>query len=276
MALTREQIDRYSRHILLPEIGGEGQERLLNARVLVAGAGGLGSPVALYLAAAGVGTIGLADSDSVELSNLQRQIVHSTFDVGHPKVESARRTLRGLNPDVQVPTHHERLTSGNIMGLLEGYDFVVDGTDNFATRYLINDACVLMGKPFSHGAILRFEGQATTIVPGEGPCYRCLYPEPPPQGLVPTCQQAGVLGAVAGVIGAIQACEAVKWILGEGSLLVGRLLLFDAYRCVFRELEAKRDEECVLCGNRPTITRLIDYEEFCGTGAATPGPLFAI
>lgn len=272
MALTRQQIERYSRHIVLPEIGGLGQERLLNARVLVVGAGGLGSPAALYLAAAGVGTIGLVDSDAVELSNLQRQIIHSTSDVGQPKTESARRRLEALNPDVQVVAHTERLTSGNIMGLLDSYDFVVDGSDNFATRYLVNDACFLAGKPLSHGAIFRFEGQATTIIPGQGPCYRCLYPEPPPAGLVPSCQQAGVLGAVAGVIGSVQASEAVKWILGSGTLLVGRLLLYDAFHATFREVRIERDRGCALCGDRPAIAELIDYEQFCGAGHAVSAP----
>jgi adenylyltransferase/sulfurtransferase len=268
MTLTREQVERYSRHIVLPEIGGKGQERLLNARVLVAGAGGLGSPAALYLAAAGVGTIGLADSDTVELSNLQRQIIHSSADVGRPKTESARARLQALNPDVKVFTHPERLASANILSVLEGYDFVVDGTDNFPTRYLINDACVLTGKPLSHGAIFRFEGQATTILPGEGPCYRCLYPEPPPQGLVPSCQQAGVLGTVAGVIGAIQASEAVKWILGQGSVLVGRLLVYDGMRCTFTEFKVERDSGCAVCGDHPSVKALIDYEEFCSAAEA--------
>lgn len=266
MALTEAQIERYSRHILLPEIGGAGQQRLLQAKVLVAGAGALGSPAALYLAAAGVGTIGIADSDAVELSNLQRQILHGTGDLGRPKVESAERRVREINPDVQVITHPVRLTSANILDLLEGYHFVVDGTDNFATRYLINDACVLAGKGLAHGAIFRFDGQVTTIVPGRGPCYRCLYPEPPPPGLVPSCQEAGVLGAVAGVIGALQVTEAIKFLLGAGDLLVGRLLVVDALSARFREVKIQRDPNCALCGEHPTITGLIDYEEFCHAG----------
>jgi len=263
MRLSDEQVERYSRHILLPEIGGAGQARLLQAKVLVAGAGGLGSPAALYLAAAGVGTLGIVDSDAVELSNLQRQIIHTEGDVGRPKTESAARRIRELNPDVQVIAHQQRLTSHNILGMLAGYDVVVDGTDNFAARYLINDACVLAGKPLSHGAVLRFEGQATTILPGRGPCYRCLFPEPPPPGVVPTCQDAGVLGAVAGVIGAIQASEAVKVILGIGEPLVGRLLTYDALGASFREVAVPRDPKCALCGEHPTVRELIDYEEFC-------------
>ena len=266
MRLSEEQTERYSRNILLPEVGGRGQARLLAAKVLVAGAGGLGSPAALYLAAAGVGAIGIVDSDAVELSNLQRQILHGTSDVGRPKTGSAARRIRAINPEVQVITHRQRLTSGNILGVLGAYDFVVDGTDNFATRYLINDACVLAGKPLSHGAVLRFEGQITTVIPGEGPCYRCLYPEPPPPGLVPNCQQAGVLGAVAGVIGAMQAAEAIKWILGVGEPLVGRLVLFDALNASFREVKVQRDPNCALCGEHPTVTGLVDYDDFCSTG----------
>jgi thiazole biosynthesis adenylyltransferase ThiF len=263
VALTEEQIERYSRHILLPEIGGRGQQRLLEARVLVAGAGALGSPAALYLAAAGVGTIGIADSDAVELSNLQRQILHATSDIGRAKTESAAERLRGINPDVRVIPHRQRLTSQTIREVIEDYDFVVDGTDNFPTRYLINDACVLSGKPFAHGAIFRFDGQVTTIVPGRGPCYRCLYPEPPPPGLVPSCQEAGVVGAVAGVVGAMQANEAIKSVLGAGELLVGRLLIYDALHASFREVRFQRDPECALCGEHPTVTELIDYEAFC-------------
>jgi len=270
MALSEAQTERYSRHILLPEIGGRGQQRLLEAKVLVAGAGALGSPSALYLAAAGVGTIGVADSDAVELSNLQRQILHGTANLGQPKVESAARRMKDVNPDVEVVAHPVRLTSANILGILEHYDFVVDGTDNFATRYLINDACVLAGKGLAHGAIFRFEGQVTTIVPGRGPCYRCLYPEPPPPGLVPSCQEAGVLGAVAGVIGALQATEAIKWILGVGDLLVGRLVVVDALGARFREVKIQRDRNCALCGEHPTVTELIDYQEFCHP-AGNPG-----
>jgi molybdopterin/thiamine biosynthesis adenylyltransferase len=264
--LSDEQTERYSGNILLPEVGERGQTRLLGAKVLVAGAGGLGSPAALYLAAAGVGTIGIADSDAVELSNLQRQILHGTSDVGRPKTGSAARRIRAVNPEVQVITHRQRLTSRNILDVIGGYDFVVDGTDNFATRYLINDACVMANKPLSHGAVLRFEGQITTIVPRQGPCYRCLYPEPPPPGLVPNCQQAGVLNAVAGVIGAMQAAEAIKWIVGAGEPLVGRLVLFDALNASFREVAIRRDPRCALCGERPTVTEPIDYDEFCGRG----------
>jgi adenylyltransferase/sulfurtransferase len=263
MHLSDDQVERYSRHILLPEIGGAGQARLLAAKVLVAGAGGLGSPAALYLAAAGVGTLGIADSDAVELSNLQRQIIHGCSDLGRPKAESAARRIGELNPDLRVVAHQERLTSHNVLGVLAGYDVVVDGTDNFPSRYLINDACLLAGKPLSHGALLRFEGQATTIVPGRGPCYRCLYPEPPPPGLVPSCQEAGVLGAAAGVIGAIQASEALKLILGIGEPLLGRLLIFDALAATFREVAVQRDPACALCGEHPTVHELIDYEEFC-------------
>jgi molybdopterin/thiamine biosynthesis adenylyltransferase len=264
MKLTDEQLERYSRQILLPDVGGRGQERLLAARVLIAGAGGLGSPAALYLAAAGVGTIGIVDSDAVELSNLQRQILHGSADVGRPKTESAARRIAEVNPDVRIITHRERLTSANVLGIFEGYDFILDSTDNFATRYLINDACVIAGKPLSHGAILRFEGQITTIVPRKGPCYRCLYPEPPPRGLVPGCQEAGVLGAIAGVIGAMQAAEAMKWILGVGDLLVGRLVMYDALAGSFREVKIPRDPNCPRCSDKPTLTGLIDYEEFCG------------
>jgi len=263
VALTEQQVERYSRHILLPEIGGRGQQRLLEAKILVAGAGALGSPAALYLAAAGIGKIGIADSDAVEVSNLQRQILHATPDLGQPKAESAARSIRALNPDVEVITHQERLTPQTILEVMDGYDFVVDGTDNFPTRYLINDACVLIGRGLVHGAIFRFDGQITTIVPGRGPCYRCLYPEPPPPGLVPSCQEAGVVGAVAGVIGAMQANEAIKWVLGAGDLLVGRLLIYDALRASFREVKMQRDSNCPLCGERPTVTELIDYEEFC-------------
>jgi adenylyltransferase/sulfurtransferase len=265
MALSDEQVERYRRHLLLPEIGGRGQRRLLEAKVLVVGAGGLGSPSALYLAAAGVGTLGIVDSDAVDLSNLQRQVLHGSSDVGRPKTASAAARLRELNPEVRVIEHRQRLTSHNVMQVLADYDFVLDGSDNFATRYLVNDACVLAGKGLSHGSVLRFEGQVTTIAPGGRPCYRCLYPEPPPAGLVPSCQEAGVLGAAAGVIGALQAAETIKWILGAGSLLVGRLLVCDLLRVSFRELPLRRDPGCALCGERPTITELVDYEEFCRT-----------
>ncbi|HDL64499.1 MAG TPA: molybdopterin-synthase adenylyltransferase MoeB [Proteobacteria bacterium] len=263
MKLREDQIERYSRQIILSEIGGKGQSKLLEASVLVIGAGGLGSPAALYLAAAGVGQLGIVDSDRVELNNLQRQIIHSTGDVGRPKVDSARDRLHSLNPDIRIIPYNLRLTSANIMEIIEDYDIIVDGSDNFPTRYLINDACVLADKPLSHGAILRFYGQVYTILPGESACYRCLFPEPPPPGAVPNCQEAGILGAVAGIIGLLQANEVLKYILGAGKLLNGRLLTFDALDASFREVKVLRDTDCPVCGDRPTITELIDYEEFC-------------
>lgn len=263
MRLTDEQIDRYSRQIILPVIGGKGQEKLLDAKVLMIGAGGLGSPCALYLASAGVGKIGIVDDDKVEINNLQRQIMHSMKTVGVYKAESAKSTLTGINPDVDVVTYNLRVTSANIMDIIKDYDIVVDGSDNFPTRYLVNDACVLSGKPFSHGGIFRFDGQAITIVPGKGPCYRCLFREPPPQGLVPSCQEAGILGAVAGVIGTIQANEVLKFILGAGELLIGKLLVFNAMDSFFRQVKVPWDKECPVCGENPTIKELIDYEEFC-------------
>jgi adenylyltransferase/sulfurtransferase len=270
MSFTEEQIERYSRHIILPEVGGKGQRRLLEARVLIIGAGGLGSPVGLYLAAAGVGNIGLVDSDAVELSNLQRQILHTTSDLGRHKCLSARESMEAINPDVRVIPHELRLTSDNILDIIAGYDIVVDGSDNFPTRYLVNDACVMAGKPLSHAGILRFEGQVTTILPGQGPCYRCLYPDPPPPGLVPSCQEAGILGATAGVMGTIQAAEVLKLILGIGNPLAGRILLFNALEMTFRELRVPRHPNCPLCGSHPTITRLIDYEEFCSLRGGRP------
>jgi molybdopterin/thiamine biosynthesis adenylyltransferase len=257
VALSEEQIERYSRQIVLPEIGGRGQQ------VLVAGAGGLGSPAALYLAAAGVGTIGIVDGDAVELSNLQRQIIHAMSDLGRPKAESAARRIESINPDVHVIKHQVRLSSHNTLDIIKDYEFVVDATDNFPTRYLINDACVLSGKGLAHGAVYRFDGQVTTIRPGGRPCYRCLYPEPPPPGLLPSCQEAGVLGAVAGVIGAMQAGEAVKAILGVGDPLVGRLVVYDALRASFREVKIQRDRDCVLCGEHPTVTELMGRESCC-------------
>lgn len=263
MQLRDDQIERYSRQIMLPDVGGKGQEKLLNARVLVIGAGGLGSPCALYLASAGIGKLGIVDSDKVELNNLQRQIVHSTKTVGVLKVESARERLLAINPDIEVIAHNIRVTSENIMGLIKDYDIVVDGSDNFPTRFLVNDACVIAKKPLSHGGIFRFDGQAITIVPGESACYRCLFPEPPPPGLVPSCQEAGILGAVAGVIGTIQANEVLKYVLGVGNLLTGRLLVFNALDSFFRQVKVPRDPNCPVCGNNPTITKLIDYEEFC-------------
>ena len=263
MGLTEDQIERYSRHILLPEIGGKGQEKIAKAKVLVVGAGGLGSPCAFYLAAAGIGTLAIVDSDKVELNNLQRQILHSTPDVGRLKVESAKQRIGALNPDVRVETIATRLTSQNALGVFRPYDVVVDGSDNFPTRYLVNDACVMLGKPLVHGGIHRFEGQLFTILPKKGPCYRCLFAEPPPPGLIPSCQEAGILGAVAGTIGVLQAAEVLKLILGVGEPLVNRLLVFDALRNHFREVKLRRDPTCPVCGDHPTIRELIDYELFC-------------
>ena len=259
-----EQVERYSRHIILPEVGGEGQSVLLESKVLLVGAGGLGSPAAYYLAAAGIGNMGIIDFDTVDLSNLQRQIIHNTERIGMLKTESAKKTIEALNPDVKVTVFNEKLTSENIMRLFEGYDYILDGTDNFATRYLINDACVLTGKTNIHGSIFRFEGQVTVFKPKEGPCYRCLYPEPPPPGLVPNCQEGGVLGVLAGIIGNLQVVETLKLILGQGETLIGSLLLYDALKTEFRKLKLKRDPNCPICSDSPTITELIDYEEFCG------------
>lgn len=260
---SEEEIRRYSRHILLPEVGGTGQGKINRAKVLLIGAGGLGSPVGYYLAAAGVGKIGIVDGDHVELSNLQRQIVHSTQDVGKNKAVSAQETLQALNPGVDVVTYQERVTSQNIFDILEDYDIVVDGSDNFPTRYLVNDACLLSRKPFSHGAVFRFHGQAMTIVPGEGPCYRCLFREPPPPGMVASCQEAGVLGVLPGLIGLIQATEVLKLILGAGKALTGYLLVYEALEMEFKKIKVKKDPDCPVCGDHPTITELIDYEEFC-------------
>jgi molybdopterin/thiamine biosynthesis adenylyltransferase/rhodanese-related sulfurtransferase len=263
--LNDEQRRRYSRHLILPEVGIEGQTKICSASVLCIGAGGLGSPIALYLAAAGVGKLGLVDFDAVELSNLQRQIIHGTPDVGRPKTESARDTLRRINPNVEVRLHEGRLTSRNALEVMRPYDIVVDGTDNFPTRYLTNDACVLLKKPNVYGSIFRFEGQASVFAPHlGGPCYRCLYPEPPPPGLVPSCAEGGVLGVLPGIMGLIQATEILKLILGAGVTLLNRLLLYDALEMKFRELKLRRDPECPLCGEHPTITGLIDYEGFCG------------
>lgn len=264
MDFTDEQIERYSRHIILPECGGVGQRKLLDAKVLLIGAGGLGSPAAYYLAAAGIGHLGIVDFDRVDLSNLQRQIIHSTERIGMLKTESAKKTIEALNPDVKVTTYNERLSSDNIMRLFEPYDYILDGTDNFATRYLINDACVMMGKTNVHGSIFRFEGQATVFKPKVGPCYRCLYPEPPPPGLVPNCQEGGVLGVLAGVIGNCQVVETIKLILGIGKPLIGTLLIYDALNTEYRKLKLRRDVDCPVCGDHPTIKELIDYEEFCG------------
>ena len=264
--LTSEQRDRYSRHLLLPEVGEKGQATLLDARVLLLGAGGLGSPAALYLAAAGVGTLGLVDPDTVDASNLQRQVIHSTARVGKPKVDSAEETLKGLNPDVKVVKFQERLTRENIDRIFDGFDVIVDGCDNFPTRYLVNDASVMKRKPVVHGSIFRFEGQVATFVPYEGPCYRCLYPQPPPPHLAPSCQEAGVLGVLPGLIGVIQATEAIKLVLKKGSPLVGRLLTYDSLGMKFRELKLRRDKDCPMCGDHPTIKEYIDYEGFCTLG----------
>jgi len=260
---TPDQLIRYSRHFLLPEVGEDGQAKLLQAKVLMVGAGGLGSPSAYYLAAAGVGTLGIIDNDVVDISNLQRQILHANDRVGMPKVESAKKTLEGLNPDVKVIPYQAKLTSENIMEILKDYDLVIDGCDNFPTRYLVNDACVLTGKPNVHGSIFQFEGQATVFYPGKGPCYRCLYPEPPPAEMAPSCAEAGVLGVLPGLIGVIEALEAVKLILGKGDSLVGRLLHFNTLTMEINTLKLRRDPSCPMCGDHPTIKELIDYEEFC-------------
>jgi len=272
--LSREELIRYGRHVSIPEVGMEGQRRLRASSVLIVGAGGLGSPAALYLAAAGVGRLGLVDHDRVELSNLQRQVLYDTDSVGTPKLASARTRLAGLNPDVAVETFEARLDSGNALEILEGWDFVIDGSDNFPTRYLVNDACVMLGTPFAYGAILRFEGQASVFAAPDGPCYRCLFRDPPPPDLVPNCAEAGVLGVLPGIVGSIQANEAIKWLAGIGEPLAGRLLLIDALRMEFRSLDIAPDPECVVCGPQPSVTELIDYERFCGeTGgeAATGG-----
>ncbi len=262
--LSRDEIRRYGRHLTLAEVGVDGQRRLKAARVLIVGAGGLGCPAALYLAAAGVGTLGLVDDDVVDESNLQRQVAHGTSFVGRPKLESLRARLADLNPHVALETHAVRLARENAMELLARYDVVIDGTDNFATRYLVNDACVLLGKPNVYGSILRFEGQASVFDATRGPCYRCVYPEPPPPGVVPSCAEAGVLGVLPGVIGAVQATEAIKLVLGAPETLVGRLVLYDAWSLSFRELKLRKDPACPLCGEHPTIRALVDYEDFCG------------
>jgi len=262
--LSGEEIRRYGRHLIMPEVGMDGQKKLKEASVLLIGAGGLGSPLGLYLAAAGVGRIGIVDFDVVDYSNLQRQILHSTKDVGRPKLASAKERLEGINPFVKVETHEMHLTSENALGLFSGYDIIVDGTDNFPTRYLVNDACVLTGKPNVYGSIFRFEGQVSVFATKDGPCYRCLYPEPPPPGLVPSCAEGGVLGILPGVIGTLQANETVKLIIGKGEPLIGRLLLFDALKTKFRELKLRKDPDCPVCGSHRSITTLIDYETFCG------------
>jgi sulfur-carrier protein adenylyltransferase/sulfurtransferase len=262
--LTQDDLTRYSRHLILPEVGVEGQRRLKAARVLCVGTGGLGSPLALYLAAAGVGTLGLVDFDVVDASNLQRQIIHSTADIGRKKLDSAEEKLKALNPALNVVKHETMLSSANALDILKDYDVIADGTDNFPTRYLVNDACVLLGKPNAYGSIFRFEGQASVFAAKDGPCYRCLYPEPPPPGLVPSCAEGGVLGILPGLIGVIQATEAIKLILGIGEPLIGRLLLVDALKLRFRELKLRKNPDCPVCGTHPTVTKLIDYEQFCG------------
>lgn len=262
---TDEQIERYSRHIILPEVGGAGQQKMLEARILLLGAGGLGSPAAYYLAAAGIGNLGIVDFDQVDLSNLQRQIIHSTERIGMLKTESAKKTIQALNPDVNVTLYNEKIDSSNILSIIKDYDYVVDGSDNFPTRYLVNDACVMENKTLIHGSIYRFEGQVTVFKPNSGPCYRCLYPEPPPPGMSPNCQEGGVLGVLAGIIGNLQVVEVLKLILGIGEPLVGKLLIYDALKTEFRNLNLRKDASCPLCGEEPTIKELIDYEEFCGT-----------
>lgn len=262
--LSEEDLQRYARHLILPEVGEKGQQQLLKGRVLLVGAGGLGCPTALYLAAAGVGKIGLVDADIVDKSNLQRQVLFGESDLGRPKVEAARDRLRDINPGIEVHAHYELLTSHNVFAVMDGYDIVVNGCDNFPTRYLINDAAVMQKKPVVDGSIFRFEGQATVYAPGNGPCYRCLYPEPPPPGEVPSCAEGGVLGVLPGIIGLMQATEVVKLLLGQGTSLVGRVMLYDALEMKFRELKLRRDSECPVCGDSPTVTELIDYEQFCG------------
>jgi sulfur-carrier protein adenylyltransferase/sulfurtransferase len=262
--LTTDDLARYSRHLILPEVGMEGQRRLKAARVLCVGAGGLGSPLAFYLAAAGVGTLGMVDFDVVDASNLQRQIIHSTKDIGRKKLDSAEEKLLALNPVLNVVKHETLLSSANALDILKDYDIVADGTDNFPTRYLVNDACVLLGIPNVYGSIFRFEGQASVFATKQGPCYRCLYPEPPPPGLVPSCAEGGVLGILPGLVGMIQATEAIKLILGKGESLAGRLLLVDALNMKFRELKLRKNPECPVCGDHPTVTKLIDYQQFCG------------
>jgi adenylyltransferase/sulfurtransferase len=273
MELSNEEIRRYSRHLILPEVGLAGQKRIKATSVLCIGAGGLGSPIAMYLAAAGIGRLGLVDFDTVDFSNLQRQIIHGTEDVGRHKGESARDTLKSINPGVEVVLHSVRLSAENAMDIIRQYDIVVDGTDNFPTRYLTNDACVLLKKPNIYGSIFRFEGQASVFAPHlGGPCYRCLYPEPPPPGMVPSCAEGGVLGVLPGIIGCIQSTEILKLAIGKGTSLVGRLVLFNALDMKFKELKLRRDPECPLCGDKPTIKELIDYEQFCGIPSEPVNP----
>jgi adenylyltransferase/sulfurtransferase len=270
VTLSQKEIARYSRHLIMPEVGMDGQKRLKSASVLLIGAGGLGSPLALYLAAAGVGRIGLVDFDVVDFSNLQRQVLHGTPDVGRPKLQSAKDRLRAINPEVIVDLFETRLTSQNALRICDPYDIIIDGTDNFPTRYLVNDICVLLGKPNVYGSIFRFDGQASVFHPPHGPCYRCLYPEPPPPGEVPSCAEGGVLGILPGLIGCIQATEAVKLIIGKGEPLIGRLVLYDALAMKFREFKVRRNPKCPICGDHPTITKLIDYEQFCGVRGQEP------
>ena len=262
--LTKDQILRYSRHLIMPEVGIDGQQKLNDAGILLIGAGGLGSPLGLYLAAAGVGRLGVVDFDTVDFTNLQRQVIHRTEDVGRLKVESAKERINAINPEVEVKTFNTKLSRDNILELIKDYDVVIDGTDNFPTRYLVNDACVFQKKPNIYGSIFRFDGQATVFYPFQGPCYRCLYPEPPPPGMVPSCAEGGVLGVLPGIIGVIQATEAIKLIIGKGEPLIGRLLLYNALKMEFREVRIKRNPQCPVCGERPTIKELIDYEAFCG------------
>jgi len=274
MQLSNEEIRRYSRHLILPEVGLAGQKKICSTTVLCIGAGGLGSPIAMYLAAAGIARIGVVDFDTVDFSNLQRQILHTDADVGRPKAQSAKETINGINPGVEVIIHNTRLTSENAIEIIQQYDIVVDGTDNFPTRYLTNDACVLLKKPNVYGSIFRFEGQASVFAPHlGGPCYRCLYPEPPPPGMVPSCAEGGVLGVLPGIVGCIQATEILKLALGKGSSLIGRLLLFNALEMKFRELKLRRDPQCPICGDNPTISNLIDYEMFCGISPEPATPM---
>jgi adenylyltransferase/sulfurtransferase len=272
--LSQQEVARYSRHLIMPEVGMDGQKRLKAAGILLIGAGGLGSPLALYLAAAGIGRIGLVDFDVVDFSNLQRQVLHGTPDVGRPKLQSAKERLAAINPEVKVDLYEARLTAANALDICKPYDIIIDGTDNFPTRYLVNDVCVLLKKPNVYGSIFRFDGQASVFWPPHGPCYRCLYPEPPPPGEVPSCAEGGVLGILPGLIGCIQATEAVKLVLGKGEPLVGRLVLYDAMAMTFREFKVRRNPKCPMCGDKPTITQLIDYEQFCGIrGQEAPTPV---
>ncbi|MBX2822858.1 MAG: molybdopterin-synthase adenylyltransferase MoeB [Rhodothermaceae bacterium] len=275
MKLTPEEIQRYSRHLTLPNVGIEGQERLKESSALLVGAGGLGAPLALYLAAAGVGRIGLVDFDTVDVSNLQRQVLYGVEDIGRPKLEAAKERLQGINPHIQIEVHEVALTSENALGIISQYDLVADGTDNFATRYLVNDACILTGRPNVYGSIFRFEGQVSVFGAPDGPCYRCIYPEPPPPGMVPSCAEGGVLGVLPGMVGTLQANEAIKLLLGIGEPLIGRLMLVDALSMKIREWKVPRDPECPVCGEHPTVKELIDYEEFCGIPKQKEEPTFS-